>query len=382
MSRRAASAVLLTFAGVACAGDAPDGAAGGVVFSGHYKNTLAGSRTTPGPQEPYTVDASRLRLEWKGQVRPELGIEVQYDNEVLLGDYVRTRQFERESRLPRRTYWDLEDVYARGGSAVGRHRLRRAAVTVTRGATEVRAGRQRVAWGTGRFWSPLDLLNPVNPTALEPGEREGADAILVEHKRSAIARWSFVYAPVRSERDFALAQWHANAREVDYSVTAGQGPEGRLFGLDVAGQVAGAGIRAEWTVTRRRAGGTPHRVLFGCDYAFANTLTLGAELYYDGAGSIDPARYDFAGLATGRRQTVGRRYAGLYAKYEFTPLLKGEGWFARNLDDRSAYFSPRLTYSLRENLDLAVGAQLYSGRGTTEFGGRGNLSFAYVQWFF
>lgn len=354
---------------------------GGVQFAGHYKNTIAGSRTTLGG-ERYTLDANRLRLEWKGQVRPGLGIEVQYDNEVLVGDYLRTRQFQLESSLPRRTYWGLEGVYARGGKVLARHRLRRGAVTLSRGATDLRVGRQRVAWGTGRFWSPLDLLNPVNPTALEPGEREGADAVLLEHKRSAVSRASFVFAPVRDRRDYVLAQWHGNIRGADYSITAGQVPEGKVLGVDAAGQLGGSGIRAEWTVTRVTDGGTPHRVLLGWDYAFANTLTLSAEIHFDGAGSADTSRYDVAGLLAGRRQTVGRRYAGLYARYEFTPLLKWESWLASNLDDRSTYFSPRITYSVRENLDLAIGVQLHSGHRGTEFGERRNLRFAWVQWFF
>ena len=378
-SPRACLAPLLVCAAFGAA--AQEEEPGGVRFSGHYKNTIAGSRTTFG-DERYTLDANRLRLEWKGQVRPGLGIEVQYDNEVLVGDYLRTRQFQLESSLPRRTYWGLEGVYARGDEVLARHRLRRGAVTLSRGATDLRVGRQRVAWGTGRFWSPLDLLNPVNPTALEPGEREGADAVLLEHKRSAVSRASFVFAPVRDRRDYVLAQWHGNIRGADYSITAGQVPEGKMLGVDAAGQLGGSGIRAEWTVTRVTDGGTPHRVLLGWDYAFANTLTLSAEIYFDGAGSADPSRYDVAGLLNGRRQTVGRRYAGLYTRYEFTPLLKWESWLASNLDDRSTYFSPRITYSVRENLDLAIGAQLHAGRRGTEFGERRNLRFAWLQWFF
>lgn len=380
-SARACLGSLLVYAASAAAAQDGEQAGGGVQFSGHYKNTIAGSRTTL-RDERYTLDVNRLRLEWKGQVHPNLGVEVQYDNEVLVGDYLRTRQFQLESTLPRRTYWRLDDVYASGGEVLARQRLRRGAVTLSRGATDLRVGRQRVAWGTGRFWSPLDLLNPVNPTALEPGEREGADAVLLEHKRSAVSRASFVFAPVRNRRDYVLAQWHGNVGGADYSITAGQVPEGKLLGLDAAGQAGDAGVRAEWTVTRNTDGRTPHRVLLGWDYAFANTLTLSAEFYFDGAGSPDPSRYDVAGLLAGRRQTVGRRYAGLYARYEFTPLLKWESWLASNLGDRSTYFSPRLTYSVRENLDLAIGAQFYSGRRGTEFGERSNLRFAWLQWFF
>lgn len=355
---------------------------GGVAFSGHYRNAVLASRTTLGGVERYRLDANRLRLEWQGQLEPGARIEFQYDNEVLLGSYLGTRQFALERDLPRRTYLDLEGDYARAGEALGRHRIRRATLTLSAGATDLRLGRQRVAWGTGRIFSPLDLLNPVHPTALEPGEREGVDALVVEHKRSAVSRASFVWAPARAARDHALVQWHANAAGVDYSVTGGQVREGRLVGVDLAGQVGGAGLRAEWTATRSPAGATVQRVLLGWDYAFANSLALTVELHHDGAGSRDPARYDFAGLLAGRRQAVGRRYAGLHARYEITPLLRWDNWLAHNLVDRSWYYSPRLTWSVRENFDLVLGAQLHAGGAATEFGRRANLRFAWAQWFF
>lgn len=379
---RSAAALAGLAAWLAAAASAQDAGQGAVTFSGHLKSTLAAARTSLGPPQSYVLDANRLRLELKGQVTPNLGVDLQYDNELLLGTYVGTPEFAVRSRQPRRTAWDLDQVYARGGKLQGRHALRRAAATVSAGATDLRIGRQRVAWGTGRFWSPLDLLNPVDPVALEPGERQGVDALLVEHKRSATSRASLVYAPARQGRDHVLAQWHANARGVDYSLTAGRVPEGTLAGVDVAGQIRGAGIRAEWTVTHAADGQRPQRVLLGWDYAFPNTFALTAEFYYDGSGTDDPARYDLAGLLAGRRQTVARRYAGLSTRYELTPLLRWENWLVRNVDDRSWYVSPRLTWSLRQDLDLAAGVQTFGGPARSEFGVRRTLWFAYAQWFF
>lgn len=372
---------MLCASGLAVAQEPADSSGGGLAFSGHYRN-LAARSTTTGDNERFFLDANRLRLEWKAQLRPHVALEVRYDNEVFLGDYLRTRQFAVECAQPRRTYWDLESVYATGKQVQARHRLHRVNVTLTRGATDLRLGRQRIAWGTGRFWSPLDLLNPVSPTALEPGEREGVDAVLVEHKRSAVSRISAVYAPVHGRRDHVLAQWHDNRSAIDYSVTAGQVPDGKLVGVDVAGQVGGAGVRAEWTATRSAGGGTPHRILLGWDYAFANTLTLTAEVYFDGSGSSDPRQYQLAALLAGQRQTVGRRYAGLYLSYELTPLLKTQNWLAVNLDDRSRYLSPRLVYSATENLELSAGAQLFAGPAASEFGRRRNLYFVSLQRFF
>jgi hypothetical protein len=150
----------------------------------------------------------------------------------------------------------------------------------------------------------------------------------------------------------------------------------------VTAQVGGAGVRAEWAFARPQRSGQQHRLMLGWDYAFANTLTLTAEFFHDSSGERNPARYDLAALLAGRRQTLATRYLGLFASYEVTPLLKWTQWAAINLDDRSAYLSPRLTYSLREDVDLVVGAQLRRGAAGTEFGVRRNLYFAWLQWFF
>lgn len=124
------------------------------------------------------------------------------------------------------------------------------------------------------------------------------------------------------------------------------------------------------------------RALFGLDYAFCNTLTLSCESYYNGAGASDRSAYDFASLFAGRIQNVGRRYLGAYAGYEITPLLKWTNYLVVNLADRSRYFSPGLVFSLRADLDLAVGAQLFRGAQGSEYAQLNDAYYAQLQWFF
>jgi hypothetical protein len=268
-------------------------------------------------------------------------------------------------------------------SYYGRHRLYRAAVTFSSGNADLRIGRQRIAWGTGRFWSPLDILNPFSPIALEREERIGVDAALAEYKLGALARLSAVYAPQHERRDASAAlRWQANTAGIDHALVAGRFARDRVLGADIATQIGDAGLRAELTRTRRAAGDRYWRALIGVDYAFANTLTLGAELYYDGAGASDRQRYDFASLFAGRIQNLGRRYFGGYAGYEITPLLKWNNYFVANLDDRSSYFAPSLVYALRTNLDLTLGAQRFRGGGGSEFARLADAWYAQLQWFF
>ncbi|MCV4633001.1 hypothetical protein OFB83_30840, partial [Escherichia coli] len=84
----------------------------------------------------------------------------------------------------------------------------------------------------------------------------------------------------------------ASARTAAYSLVGGRFAGGPLLGADFSTEIRGAGVRAEWAVGRPQGRGRHHRLMVGWDYAFANTLTLTAEFYYDGSGSRSPAAYD------------------------------------------------------------------------------------------
>jgi hypothetical protein len=350
-------------------------------FSGYYKNLLVRSETVvpAGQAERYTLDLNRLRLELKGSVSEAIALDLQYDNEVLLGSYLDTGQFalQNEERISQyRKYGD-------GGSWYGRQRFYRAAVTVSAGSTDVRVGRQRVAWGTGRFWNPVDLLNPINPIALEREERIGVDAALAEHKLGPLSRVSAVYAPSHDGVESSAAlNWHSNAAGTDYSLIGGRFESERVAGGDLATQLGGMGVRAELTRNAPDAGSTYGRALFALDYAFPNTLTLSGELYYNGAGAADRSSYDFASLFAGRIQNVGRRYFGGYLAYEITPLVKSANYVVVNVSDHSSFFSPTVSFSLRASLDFTLGVQIFSGSTGSEYGMLSDVYYAQAQWFF
>ena len=353
----------------------------GLRVSGYYKNLLVRSETWAG--ERYAVDLNRLRLELKGQLAPGVRVDVQYDNEALLGNYLRTTQFQQQKDQPPPQYWSAQANYVDRPGLYGVHRLYRAQLQLAFGDTDLRIGRQRIAWGTGRFWSPIDLLNPVSPVALEREERLGVDALLVEHKFGPLSRLAAVYAPSRLPgQDSRALQWHGNARGLDFSVTAGRFRGDEMVGLDLAGQVGAAGVRAELSRARPRFGSTFIRSLVGIDYAFANTLTLSTELYRDGSGAASTAAYDFLSLTSGSRQTLARRYLGLRAGYEITPLLKLNTDLVLNLDDRSRFIAPSLSYSIRTNLDATFGLRRFSGAAGSEFARVPNAATASMQWFF
>ena len=352
-------------------------------LSGSYLNLYSQSRTVVPPAQGFTLDLNRLRLKLEGELIKGLSIELQDDQELLAGNYLRTPQFALVATRPPTTKFGLDHDYFARGDVVARHRVYRAIIAWTGASTDLKIGRQRIALGTGRFWSPLDLLNPIDPTRLERDYRPGADAVLVERRLGALARVQGVYAPATASLPSVTAGYvHGNTHGTDYSVLVGRVRGDDAIGGDFSTARGGLGIRGEATWTRSALGPRYGRALLGVDYGFANTLTLTGELYYNGQGVSDAARYDLGALLAGRVINLARRYGAIAASYELTPLLTVAGYGVLNADDRSGVLWPRLEYSAAANVDIAVGVQRFVGGADSEYGRLSNLLHAEVRWFF
>lgn len=352
-------------------------------FSGSYLNLYSRSRTVIPPTQRFALDLNRFRLKLEGEPIKGLRVELQEDQELLTGSYLGTPQYALIKDRPSTTSFDLDHDYVANDHVIARHRLYRATLLWSVASTDVKIGRQRVALGTGQFWSPLDLLNPIDPTRLERDYRAGVDAVLVERKLGALARVEGVYAPATaSVKSVAAGYVHGNARGTDYSLLLGRFRGDDAIGGDLSSARGGLGIRGEATLTRPMTGSRYARVLLGADYGFVNTLNVTAEVYYNGQGASAPARYDYAALFSGRAINLARRYGAVAASYDLTPLVKITGFGVLNADDRSGVIWPRFQYSAAADFDVAAGLQRFFGSPMSEYGRLSNVLHAEARWFF
>ena len=355
-----------------------------IALGGYYKNLLISSRTMflfP-PAESYFLDINRLRVELKGKLNNRVAINLQYDNEILLGDYLETKEFSSvlKNREPD-TYFNLDRTYVDKNNLYGSHRLYRAYADLTFSDVDLRIGRQRIAWGTAMLWNPMDILNPFNPLQLERQERQGIDAVLLDWNYSPLSRVSLVYAQQRSETNTA-ARWRSNQKRFDLSFMAGRFRGDTVAGFDFAGQISEIGVRGEITQTDSAGEGNFTRTVVGADYTFTNTLTLNVEMYFNGQGAAAATDYDFKNLLLGNAQSLARHYLGVYLSYDITPLLRWDNILIINLDDDSTFIAPNLVFSLMDNLEWSAGMQVFNGSKGTEYDALENLYFVQLQWFF
>jgi hypothetical protein len=361
---------------------------------------------------------SRLRLRLDARANEHLSAVVVYDNEGLVG-ILDTLESDLAEGLSSEGFVDLEGVIVEREHAEWRHLLYRGYLLFESKRLELTAGRQRIPWGVGRLWNPIDRFNAVGPLAIEPDQSPGVDALK--------ARWLFdgftfleaIYAAGhRSEDRMVAGRAQAVIRDVDVGVVGGVFAEAPTLGFDLASNLGDAAGRLEvvWTDPKRRVrpfGETRKRAL--ADYwqvvvSVDTNLDWGSGLYllvehlYNGnalgfgsgaagglLGFFQEAGQGAARIAApgtpdlfGQSQvvTLGEQLTGVQLSYDPTPELTASLLVLVGWERTSASFFPSLRYSPLDWLELTAGVQLFAGPERSEFGDRDPLGYLLAEVFF
>lgn len=365
---------------------------GPVSCSGYLKNVFELSRSQLDGR-PWTLDTSRIRLTLDGGYQGFKG-HVDYDHEDLAGSFFRTRDYAAFGLAEPPTWLDMEQAISTTATSIDRHRLYRAYAGYEDDELTARLGRQRVAWGTGKFWNPTDVLNPYQPTSVERDERRGVDAAYGKYALGELSQAELAWAPRDRWTEHALlGRVKSNLKGYDYSAMGGKigtSTGAWMAGGDFAGNLFDGTLHGEWShvETRTRSGSWQADV--GYDYTFPTETklrvlrdaSLNAEYFHSGQGQLDRTRYDFAALLGGSRVTLAQDYFGASYAKDVHPLVKLELSAIQNADDGSDFFSPTLQYNAVPNLYLTLGWQRFGGARSTELGRAPNLLFVQAQYYF
>jgi hypothetical protein len=285
-------------------------------------------------------------------------------------------------------------------------------------------GRQRIPWGVGRLWNPIDRFNAIRPLALQSDQSAGIDAVLARWLVNGFTSLEAVFAPGHHREDHWYAlRLHGVAWNVDYSLMAGVFDEAPTAGLDLATNLGDAAGRLEvvyanprrdmWPIESDQAYEIPDfwQVVVSVDYLFdiGDGLYALVEYLYNGnalgfgygkAGPLLPLfeqtgePYDPDGESSpigpissdrlGGSQVVTRsgHLTGLELGYDLTPELRADLLVLVDWDGLSATWFPRLRYSPLDWMELTLGAQLPHGRALSEFGSGEFLGFLMADLFF
>lgn len=348
--------------------------------------TSLGIQTRDSQLKQGVSDLSRLRLKLEDR-REGFSWQLSYDNELLWGAQVRDPGFAALSTVPDPTWMDATATVQQSASLYWRHTLYRGWLQYENEALRLTLGRLRIAWGSGRIWNPTDRFNPVLPTALEPDQKLGVDALDMQWRYSHSGSIQAVGAPGRAanrtSRKLAL-RWQDTFAEADVAALIAKIGRERVFGLDITGNIGDAGARLEWMQSAGGVHGAFGQLVAGMDYTFQNEmfpegLYLAIEYFYNGA----PVPLAAASLnGSDLLQSSSGQLLGFLAGYDLSALWRFDLIVLSDLEKKGWFASPQLTWSAKENLDLSVFYQAAAGSPGNAFAMLNDLLAVRLDWYF
>jgi len=220
-------------------------------------------------------------------------------------------------------------------------------------------GRQRIPFGVGRIWNPIDTFNPIDSTSIEPQERKGVDAVRYEYAISDLSNFDMTLAEkkgaarIKGFLSFADLALLAVLDNDDNHAIVGWEMEGELF-------ETGIDVRSEGGIFYDQDSRESHcDLIIGAEYGFSNSLTLLLEYYYKDNPDDD--------------------YFGLSANYQLSPLTVVNLLMIFNVESQSILLAPSLTYSLGDETTLAGGFFLHDGNTDEDADNMEDMIF--LKWF-
>ena len=370
-------------------------------FDGHTKGRFIAQKF-PSNSILYSLAGSRaldfesdLRLNFQAD-RGDWTIHGAYQLFLLYGDRIEySRQFPIElilafDRLPNdnRRLMQLTDVVHDEGKLAVLQRLDRLWIGHTSDKTVLRIGRQAISWGNGFFFSPMDMVNPFDPTTIDTEYKAGDDMLYYQYLRSnghdiqaaAVARRNVLTGDVDSGQATLAVKYHGVTGDAEYDLLLAQSFGDPVLGLGGNRNIGGAVWRGDVVVTDTDSG-TTAQVVTSLSHSWmwdGRNVSGVLEYYFNGFGQSD-GRYDPASLAAnpellkrlarGEVFTLGRHYLAGNASIEMTPLWLLTPTLFVNLYDVSALLQLLTQYSLGNNTTFLGALNIPMGPDGSEYGG-------------
>lgn len=374
-------------------------------WSGSFKSlNLHGEEAPADLFSEYQLSSNRARLNMDWQAASSLKLETALDYQYLWSnqpdDFIRTANNNNR-------HLDMDKSWQHGEHGTSYLQVDRLSLQWHIGALDATIGRQAIGFGRILIYSPLDVIAPFAPDAIDTEIRGGIDALHtvfnygLDGQLGAIVIWG-----EDSRYDSFLATWSDNHAGVDMLMIGGRLRGHNMFGAGLAGSIGTLGLKGEFSLHEGRdvgkIGGDLHDsyTLAAVEswYRFDNGLSVIAQYLYNGPGVDDPEKYprviSSAPLQEGLTYLLGRHYLILAPAYELHPLATAQGLILYNLKDDSALIRPTLDLNLADNLSLQlfwtwnvgrkpeVAATLSLPEIRSEFGLRGDSGGLFLNWYF
>ena len=251
----------------------------------------------------------------------------------------------------------------------------------------VTAGRQRINWGINTVSNPNDLFNIYSFYDFDYPERPGTDAIRVQYFIDWASRVEIAYSPAKEARNTVAAGMYTfNTRGYDIQMITGYYRNRWAAGGGWAGSIRQTGFKGEVMafvdLDKQNENRSVNLVAaLSADHMLDNSLFLIAEVLYNKNGG----RQQFLLLGeplSADNPSYSRYQVTAQASYPFSPILNGSLSGIYYPDESAVFFSPSITWSVIQNLDLNILSQFFAGSEDSAFSNAGNVFAGSLKWHF
>ena len=368
-------------------------------FGGHVKTRLVGQLF---PEDSIFNDLTgssaldsenELRLNFSAD-RGRWSFDSAYQLFALYGDRIEySRQLPLAlsfDRLPNDNlrWFQLTDVIRDEGKFAAVQRLDRLSVAYTSDNTVLRFGRQAISWGNGLFFSPMDIVNPFDPSAIDTEYKAGDDMLYGQFlmkngddvQSAIVVRRSLLTGDVEAEQGTAAVKFHAVTDDEEYDILLAQSFDDFVAGFGGNLNIGGAVLRGDLVVSDT-ADGVIAQLVTNYSYSWVwreKNVSGALEYFFNGFGQ--PAnQYSPADLATnpqlvrrlarGDLFSLGRHYLAGSLSVEMNPLWILLPTLFVNVGDPSAFVQLITQNDLRQNLTFLGSINIPIGANGSEYGG-------------
>lgn len=324
-------------------------------FSGHTKFRLIGL-SLPRESVLYAVSGSEslniesdLRLNFSAN-RGRWDFDTAYQLFALHGDNIDWTSD--DLRL-----FKLSDTIHEEGKTIVAQRLDRLWIGYSSEKTVLRFGRQALTWGNGLFFTPMDLVNPFDPAAIDTEFKSGDDMLYLQYLRdngddvqgAIVFRRDPISGDIASDQATSALKYHGFAGENEYDLLLAENFDVTVLGIGGVRSIGGAVLRGDLVVTDA-SDGSVVQLVTNLSYSWlwrGKNVSAALEYFYD-----DDVDYVAGSLMI-----------------ELSPLWTATPTVLVNASDRSALLQLTTGYSVSDNMAFLGSLNVPIGANGTEYGG-------------
>ena len=338
-------------------------------LSGYVKNLQSGyvidNTLNPFAGKKLVISDNLLhhRLNFKWFLSKDFTVKADLRNRFFWGDQPQVPLIDFEEQLDMANdRFDLSLEWSDRSGVAAQAMVDRLYFEYVKNDWEIRLGRQRINWGISTLWNPNDIFNAYNFADFDYEERPGVDAARVKYYTGYSSSVEIAVNMFDSLGNATTAaKWNFNVKGYDFQLLGGIFQNELVFGGGWAGNLKGASLKGEFTFFNPiDTGKLSTATTFNIDYQFSNSLYANAGFLFNSNGSTSADLTQLLALQLSAKNLYPFRYT-IFTQfgYPLNPLLNLGGALIYSPGKANAvFFTPTVTYSLRQNLDLDFVAQV------------------------